>query len=692
MEILDIVETNSVQTADGQRNQEKMKVAVDVGGTFTDIVTIENGHIAVGKTPTTPHNISDGFLSAVELAGQSLTHVDELVHGTTVVLNALLTHAVPKTAVVTTAGFRDVLEIMRADRKDLFDLHQRKPTPLVARDHRLEVNERIAADGTVVTPVDNADLEQLISALGRLEVDAVAVCFLFAFVEPAHEIAVGKAISAALPNVHVSLSHQVLPLYREYERTATTVVNAAAQPVMTAYLEDVLNALRSQQLGGDFFVMQSNGGLATPAEATDRPVFSLFSGPAGGVVAAAEFGRRHDIVNLLSLDMGGTSSDVAAVSNGKPDRVIGIEIGGYPIAVPSLDIVSVGAGGGSIAWLDDGGALQVGPQSAGAAPGPACYGNGGEDPTVTDAAVVLNRYSPDSALGGTLHVKPELAQAAIAKLADQLQMSIDDTAWGIMRLVNANMANAVREVSVERGRDPRDYALFASGGGGPAHGWDVAHELGITQLLVPPFPGAASAHGMLMSDLRVESVRTVHRPLAGVERSELQSLLLDLSQQGAARLPTSTDGVSLEARYQLDLRYRGQTYELEIPVEIDNLSAEVIADAFHQAHQARYGHALPDGEVELVHARASSVIPRARSSESAPQWPGSVTAGSRSVYWGPERGWLETAVVSRQGLQETGYVAGPAIVQQTDSTLVVPPGVLANALADGCLLLKSAEA
>ena len=668
-----------------------MKIAVDVGGTFTDIVTIENDKIAVAKTPTTPHKISDGFLTALELAGDSLVHVDELVHGTTVVLNALLTHAVPNTAVVTTGGFRDVLEIMRADRKDLFDLHQSKPVPLVPRDHRLEIDERIASDGTIVKPLKAEDIEDLIANLKTLNVEAVAVCFLFAFVEPIHEIEIGNAIAAALPDIHVSLSHQVLPLYREYERTATTVVNAAAQPVMTAYLEDVFNALRSQQLGGEFFVMQSNGGLATPSEATSRPVFSLFSGPAGGVVSAAEFGSRHDIDNLLSLDMGGTSSAVAAVSNGKPDRVIGIEIDNYPIAVPSLDIVSVGAGGGSIAWIDEGGALQVGPQSAGAVPGPACYGNGGEAPTVTDAAVVLNRYSPDSALGGTLRVIPELAKVAVGKLASKLAMQVDDTAWGIMRLVNANMANAVREVSVERGRDPRDYALFASGGGGPAHGWDVAHELGITKLLVPPFPGAASAHGMLMSELRVESVRTVHRPLAEVDRAALETLLIDLSQEGAGRLPQKADNPAVESRYQLDLRYRGQTYELEIPVMIDDLAAEVLADLFHQAHQARYGHSLPDGEVELVHARASSVIPRERSTGFAPHWPSSNETGSRSVYWGPERGWLQTDVISRSTVQEVGSVTGPAIIQQTDSTLVVPPDVRANALVDGCLLLQKTE-
>ena len=669
-----------------------MKVAIDVGGTFTDIVTIDNGQVSVGKTPTTPHKISDGFLAAVELAGEPLAHVDELVHGTTVVLNALLTHAVPRTAVVTTEGFRDVLEIMRADRKDLFDLRQKKPAPLVPRDRRLEINERIAADGTVIKALESADLDRLVSELKALEVDAVAVCLLFAFVEPTHEIRIGKAIAAALPNAHVSLSHQVLPLYREYERTATTVVNAAAQPVMAAYLADVLAALRLLNFGGEFYVMQSNGGLATPAETSDRPVFSLFSGPAGGVVSAAEFGRRHDISNLLSLDMGGTSSDVAAVSDGKPDRVIGIEIGGYPIAVPSLDIVSVGAGGGSIAWLDDGGALQVGPQSAGADPGPACYGNGGEAPTVTDAAVVLNHYSPDSALGGTLRVKPELAEAAIAKLAGKLGMQIDDTAWGIMRLVNANMANAVREVSVERGRDPRDYALFASGGGGPAHGWEVALELGITQILVPPFPGAASAHGMLTSDLRVDSIRTVHRPLTEVGQASLQALLLELFQEGAARLPKQTDRASREAHYQLDLRYRGQTYELGIPVAIDNLEARILADAFHAAHHARYGHAIPEGEVELVHARASAVIPRARSSESVPLWPGSEATGPRSVYWGPERGWLETEVTSRSALQDAGSITGPAIVQQTDSTVVVPPGVVAAALTDGCLLLERATA
>ncbi len=665
-----------------------MRVAVDVGGTFTDVVTIEDGRISVGKTPTTPHRISDGFLEALASAGDSLAHVEELVHGTTVVLNALLTHAVPKTAVVTTAGFRDVLEIMRADRRDLFDLHQRKPAPLVPRNRRLEIDERIAADGSVVTPIETAGLDRLVSELKTLDVDAVAVCLLFAFVEPAHELRVGEAIAAALPNAHVSLSHQVLPLYREYERTATTVVNAAAQPVMTEYLADVLTALRAQHLGGDFFVMQSNGGLATPEEAANRPVFSLFSGPAGGVVAAGEFGRRHGIANLLSLDMGGTSSDVAAVSAGKPDRVVDIEIGGYPIAVPSLDIVSVGAGGGSIAWLDEGRALQVGPQSAGADPGPACYGNGGEASTVTDAAVVLGRYSPDSVLGGTLRVRPELAQRAVATLADALGMSVDDTAWGIMRLVNANMANAVREVSVERGRDPRDYALFVSGGGGPAHGWDVALELGITRVFVPPFPGAASAHGMLMSDLRVESVRTVHRPLALVDESSLRALLRELAEEGGARLPAGGDSSPARSSFQLDLRYRGQTYELAVPVELDRLSYDAVANTFHEAHQARYGHALPDGEVELVHARAASVVERTRPPESAPHWPGPDTEASREVYWGPERGWRETPILSRGYLQRVGSITGPAIVQQSDSTLVVPPAVLATALPDGCLLLE----
>ena len=319
-----------------------MKIAVDVGGTFTDVVALEEGELFVGKTPTTPENVSEGFLNAVGMATKTFPDINEIVHGTTVVLNSLLEGKGPKTALITTSGFRDVLEIMRADRKDLFDLHQSKPAPMVPRDRCLEVNERVSATGAIIKPIDMSEIGEIIAKLKLIKVEAVAVCFLFAFLEPAHEILIGDALSSEMDGVSVSLSHQVLPLYREYERTSTTVVNASAQPVMDRYVSEVVSTLKSRSFQGEFFVMQSNGGLASPKETVERPVFSLFSGPAGGVVAAAEFGKRHGFDNLLSLDMGGTSTDAAAVTGGTPDRLIGIEIGGYPIAIPSLDIISVG--------------------------------------------------------------------------------------------------------------------------------------------------------------------------------------------------------------------------------------------------------------------------------------------------------------------------------------------------------------
>ena len=668
-----------------------MKIAVDVGGTFTDVVALEDGELFVGKTPTTPENVSEGFLNAVGMATKTFPDINEIVHGTTVVLNSLLEGKGPKTALITTSGFRDVLEIMRADRKDLFDLHQSKPAPMVPRDRCLEVNERVSATGAIIKPIDMSEIGEIIAKLKLIKVEAVAVCFLFAFLEPAHEILIGDALSSEMDGVSVSLSHQVLPLYREYERTSTTVVNASAQPVMDRYVSEVVSTLKSRSFQGEFFVMQSNGGLASPKETVERPVFSLFSGPAGGVVAAAEFGKRHGFDNLLSLDMGGTSTDAAAVTGGTPDRLIGIEIGGYPIAIPSLDIISVGAGGGSIASIDPGGALQVGPKSAGASPGPACYGNGGIEPTVTDASVVIGRYSADATLAGTLQVQKDLAIESLAHISTELGMEDYESAWGIISLVNANMANAVREVSVERGRDPRDYVLFASGGGGPAHAWDIANELGITKILIPPFPGAASAHGMLASEIRIDSIRTVHQALLDLKLDFLENLFSELTDEGYHRLPAEINRESVKFSYKLDLRYKGQTYELGVPVDIENIQILNLADAFHKLHAARYGHTFPKNPIELVHARTSSVVPRKILNKTVPHWPGDCGANSRQVYWGPQNGWLTTSTLSRSDAQKAEEIEGPAIIQQIDSTIIIPPKVLGRALDDGCLLIKSSS-
>jgi N-methylhydantoinase A len=427
-----------------------MRVAVDVGGTFTDAIGLTpDGSWRTGKTLTTPDRMSDGFLAALADSADSIADVDFLIHGTTVALNAILTGAYPSTALITTAGFRDVLEIMRGNRANLFDIAQRKPRPLVPRSLRFEVQERIAADGSVVTALDREELTKVIAQVAAAGVEAVAVCLLYSFVNSSHELMVAEAIHQQAPTLQVSLSHEVLPVFREFERTSTTVVNALALPVIAGYLGEVLTELGSEGFGGDFAIMQSSGGLVDPGAARRRPVSTLLSGPAGGVICAQEIGRSAGCASVISFDMGGTSCDVAAITHGEADRVTTFHVSGYPIQVPSLDIVSVGAGGGSIAWIDPGGALEVGPHSAGADPGPACYARGGTRPTVTDAAVVLGRYNAEAMLGGALPIDRDRAVGSLSSIAEPLGISVEEAAWGVLRLVNANMANTLREVSVE---------------------------------------------------------------------------------------------------------------------------------------------------------------------------------------------------------------------------------------------------
>lgn len=667
-----------------------MRVAVDVGGTFTDAIGLKpDGTWRTGKTLTTPERLSAGFLRALEESAGSIADIEFLVHGTTVVLNAVLTGSYPRTALVTTAGFRDVLEIMRGDRTDLFDISQVKPVPLVPRPLRFEVEERIAANGDVVTPIDRAALEVLVEEVVASGVDAVAICLLYSFANPAHEDAVAQAFRDAAPDLHLSVSHRVLPVFREFERTSTTVVNALALPLMTRYVGEVLGELDAAGFHGEFAIMQSSGGLVDPAGARRRPVSTLFSGPAGGVICAQEVGRSAGFDSVINFDMGGTSCDVAAVAEGEPDRVTYFQVSGYPVQVPSLDIVSVGAGGGSIAWIDPGGALQVGPQSAGAEPGPACYARGGRLPTVTDAAVVLGRYSASAALGGALPVHRELAVESLRTVAEPLGLSVEEAAWGVLRLVNANMANALREVSVERGRDPRAFALVAAGGGGAAHAFEIAQELGMETILVPPFPGVASAQGMLLADVRHEQARTIYRLLEELEGDELAAYSRALMTEVTDRVNASAvkcDQVT--AVMAADLRYRNQTYELTVPMSVAGNTAS-LAQAFHGVHRARYGHAFDDAQVELINLRAAAVGVLTVKELGTPSWmefPETV----RSVYWGPTWGWLDTPVLSRGHVIASTGIRGPAVIEQSDATVVVPPAGFVEPVAGGTLKISAA--
>jgi N-methylhydantoinase A len=666
------------------------RAAIDIGGTFTDAVAVdEHGAWRIAKVRTTPSKPSKGFMTALAsvAAPEAIT---TLIHGTTVVLNALLTQQFPRTALVTTAGFRDVLEIMRGDRKDLFDIYQTKPSPLVPRRWRLEIDERIAATGEIVVPLDDTKIALLLDEINAIRPDAIAVCLLFSFKNPLHEREVGEAIGRRFPDIPLSLSHEILPVYREFERTSTTVVNALARPLMDNYLREANATLLERGFVGDFLVMQSTGGVIEHGDAARRPVETLFSGPAGGVICAQRVAEWVGIENVINVDMGGTSCDVSAVSAREPDRSDGFEIGGFPVAVPSIDIASVGAGGGSIAWVDDGGGAHVGPQSAGAAPGPACYGQGGTRPTVTDASVVLGRYNPAAALGGELRVDRKLAATSFTDFRTRLGLSLEAAAWAVLRIVTTNMASALREVSVERGRDPRNYVLLASGGAGPGHGVDIADEVGVSFVVIPPYPGAGSAHGMLLADVRKEALKTVYCPLGSINDEELHELLLALGSDAGSELSATQSGdwhATPELHFGVDLRYQGQSYHLTVPVDPSQTTVSKLQSVFHRTHEARYGHSFPSAAVELINLRAAIVRRQSQVELRPPEWP-KFPPTARPVFWGPEHGWLTTDVVSRTDAQSHGRLEGPLIVEEHDSTIIVPPGVHLWSLRGGCLALS----
>ena len=668
-----------------------MDIAIDMGGTFTDAITRRaDGSWFVGKSATTPGKLEAGFLAALDTVCDDPAEISTLRHGTTVVVNALLTSDCPDCLLITTDGFRDVLEIMRGDRKDLFNLAQKKPKPLIERKQRLEVRERIAADGQIVESLQADEIKRVVDKIEASGVRSVAVCLLFSFRNPAHELLLGKSISERLGDkVLVSLSHEVLPHYREFERTSTTCINAIARPIMSHYLEVLERSLPHSLTEEGFRIMESSGGLTDPLRARRVPVKSLLSGPAGGVILALEIAKALGRSNVISFDMGGTSTDVAAVTNGEPDRNTYIELVGYPIQIPSLDIVSVGAGGSSIAWVDQGGNILVGPRSAGAVPGPACYGKGGVEPTVTDAAIALGRYNPRLSIGGGLRLNREQAWKSIETLAARLGLSREETAWGILRIVNSNMADAIRSISIERSRDPRDYTLVALGGGGGAHGLEVAAELEMSSVVVPAYPGVASAQGMLLADGRRERLKTIFTPLADFEAMALQDMFTQMSEETLAELHDDAKSGNVIVSAALDLRYAGQTHEITIPVELGQIDTDKAAENFHDSHEARYGHSLRDSSVEAVNIRVAAVSVAENKEFGDPRWPElEVGDQRREVYWGPEQGWLETQILTRKDVETIEPTLGPAIIEQSDATIVVPPDASCSAAKPGFLELK----
>jgi N-methylhydantoinase A len=622
-------------------------VGVDVGGTFTDLVAIVDGELVTAKVSSVAGDEARGVVAALAAGGVAADDVEVLAHGTTVATNALLERAGARTALVTTEGFRDVLEIGRQNRASLYDLTAHKPAPLVPRDLRFTVRERMGPEGVLV-PLDRASLEETVAQVAAADVEAVAVCLLFSFLHPEHERAVGEAIRAVLPGVVVSLSCELLPEFREYERTSTTVANAYLAPSLAAYLERI----EPRPL-----VMQSSGGVVDVEAAVARPASCVLSGPAAGVVGAAFVAAAGGFDDVITFDMGGTSTDVACVLDGEAQVTAESVVAGVPIRFPMVDVHTIGAGGGSLAWLDEGGALRVGPRSAGACPGPACYGLGGEEPTVTDASLVLGYLAHGAVLGGAVTLDRPLAERALARLpvaeSDVAGVGVE-AAVGVIRVAEAEMVRALRLVSVERGIDPRGLALVAFGGAGPLHACALAEELGMERVLVPLASGVLSALGLAAADLRRDYVAPAVVPFE------------DLETRAAADLPGA------ERRRLVDARYRGQSYELTV-------GADGWEGGFPAAHDQRYGFRLA-AEVELVNRRVVAVLRRAR-----PELRGHRAGGEAGT---TRRAWVDGDWLDVSVHGPDSAVVGPAIVELPGATCLVRPDWAGEPDAVGTLVLE----
>lgn len=668
------------------------RVGVDTGGTFTDICLYEEttGEVRVGKVSSTPADpgmaVREGvrglFAQIGDSASTGLGDVVYFAHGTTVATNALLESRGARTALITTAGFRDLLEIARQRRPKLYDVSAAKSDPVVPRHLRYELRERVAWDGTVLTALQDDDVRALAATLREERVEAVAVCFLYSYLRPEHEMRVREILAEELDGVYVSISSDVLPEFREYERTSTVAINASIGPIMRGYLSRLRDGLREEGLSAEPKVTQSNGGTMSFDLAGDLPVRTALSGPSTGVVGAITLAGQSGFGDIITFDMGGTSSDVSLIRGGEATLTNGLELDGHPIKSPMLDIDTVGAGGGSIAWVDAGGHLNVGPRSAGADPGPVCYGKGNQEPTVTDANVVLGTLNQTTLLGGAMPIDAALSHEAVTRLGVRLGRNAEETAQGIISVVTANMARAIRVISVQRGYDPADYALVAFGGAGPLHAVRLADELGIPRVLIPQRPGALSALGMLMTDAKTFFTVTAITALDDRHPGALEERFAPLLRQAADW--HASENIPPDAQHvirTLDLRFRGQNYELTVVGPDGPIDAEwvrAVAASFHEEHERRYGYTEKDAPIEAVtfrvEARGTSPVAEFPAVSETMSDVEIALEGHREVYYPEAGGRLHTPVYDRALLLPGARIPGPAIVEQYDSTTVVPPG------------------
>ncbi len=654
-----------------------MRVGVEVGGTFTDLVAFDGGEITVTKVPSTPHSPDEGAFAAIQQAGIALDGVVDLAHGSTVATNAVLERKGAKVAFVTTRGFRDIPLLQRHDRRRIFDLRYEKPRPVVARRDCFEVTERVLADGSVLAQLSEREVkDDLIPAIERGGYQAVAICLLNAYANPAHEAALATLIENRLPEVDVTRSSDIARVFREYERSSTTTLSAYVQAVINRYLGRFEDRLAAAGFRGHFTVMQSNGGRLPAAGMRRSAITALFSGPAAGVVGATRQAGRSGLTDLITFDMGGTSTDVCLVEGGQPTLTTETEIDGLPVQTPVLDIVTVGGGGGSIAWVDGGGMLRVGPQSAGADPGPACYGFGGREPTVTDAQVIRGAVRPEAFLGGRMAIHPEKSREAYGPLAAHFGMSTDEAAESVVKLVNANIVRAIQLVTTERGRDPRDYALVPFGGAGPLHAAAIAAELGIETIAVPPNAGVISAYGLLASDYIKFASVTRKMPIEeGPETG--QRIFRELRQDLAREFEEmGLGGNGLTFTYTADMRFVGQAFELAVDFpagRIDQLDRADFLDGFEAAHQRVFYHGIgADRPAEIVSLRVGAAYPVAEMPELRNTASRAHPPATHPIFDGGR--WVDCRHLASDGLETGAVLSGPVIVEGSTATTFLPEG------------------
>ena len=672
-----------------------LRVGIDAGGTFTDFVAYDSdtGQLVSCKCPSTPQSPIDAFLETFRLAGIQAAEVAELIHGTTIATNALIERKGADVAFVTTAGFEDLPYIQRINRRELYNLDWRKSKPLVgSRDSCFGLNERILSDGEVLRPLGVEEVEGLCVEILSRGFEAVAVCLLFAFLNPEHEKAVKSILDEHLGGLPYSLSHEVAPIWREYERASTTIADAYIKSMVGRYISGLDDGLKAVGADGSWTVMKSNGGTVSAEACVESPIQLAMSGPAGGLIASQAIARELDLDNVVTLDMGGTSCDVGIVIGGEQRLTTEYEIEfGLPASIPLIDVKTIGAGGGSVAWVDAGGFLQVGPRSSGAHPGPACYDLGGQEPTVTDANLHLGRLDPGFFLDGRMALSADRAQEALAGLRESVGMDELDLASAILQIAESNMANAIRMVSVAQGHDPRDFTLIAFGGAGPLHATAIARELDMPRVAIPVVPGNASAFGFLLADARVDKVWTRGYRSDEVDVAEVNAQLSRMREEVVSELTAGGyQGVPVFSN-AINMRYLGQNYEQGVPVPTGEITSALLDGAlsdFHDTHESRYGYAFRDAVIELISFQVTAIGPKDKPLLEAlrPRAEAS-RATKREVYF-PLEGWVEAAIYTREALVPGDSVTGPAVVQEAGATTVLRPGDRMTVDARGILLIE----